>query len=193
MDFEKTFQKYGPTYMGVGWGSEESQNKRFSKICEYIPIKDDTNIVDIGCGYGALLQYMHNNLWNPYYYGMDRNKEALAYIRSKRSMTYTIDIRSTSMLKTLLDKIHTIDYIVCCGLFQHMPKLIGEDLIKVFIEYAPRSIISTRSDRSNRDKEKFVEWSLSDIEKVTRNVTNKFIIDHSYMRHDVTIVMDKET
>ena len=42
----------------VGWGSTDSQDKRFSVLTE-IGDLDNRTILDVGCGLGAYFDYIH--------------------------------------------------------------------------------------------------------------------------------------
>lgn len=63
---------YGPTPQGVDWSSPESQFIRFKqllKVCD--DNKNHFSINDYGCGYGALLDYMHSQNYQFSYFGYD--------------------------------------------------------------------------------------------------------------------------
>lgn len=63
---------YGPTPQGVDWSSPESQFIRFKqllKVCD--DNKNYFSINDYGCGYGALLDYMHSQNYQFSYFGYD--------------------------------------------------------------------------------------------------------------------------
>jgi SAM-dependent methyltransferase len=50
--------KYGQTPQGVDWNSEESQRLRFSQLCKIIGKSTRFSINDLGCGYGALYDFL---------------------------------------------------------------------------------------------------------------------------------------
>lgn len=76
--YERKIQIYGETARGVDWNSEQSQNLRFEKLCKVIEINNGQyTINDLGCGYGALLDYL-NTFYKPeFYYGIDVSKEMI--------------------------------------------------------------------------------------------------------------------
>ena len=61
--YEDRLSQFGPTPRGVDWNSAESQALRFDKLLELLvasPHQDDpaVSLLDVGCGYGALLDHL---------------------------------------------------------------------------------------------------------------------------------------
>jgi len=50
--------EHGPTPRGVDWNGEDSQALRFEQLCRIITTTGHFSINDIGCGYGALLDFV---------------------------------------------------------------------------------------------------------------------------------------
>jgi SAM-dependent methyltransferase len=50
-------QEHGTTARGVDWNSEESQNLRFTQLARVLP-SGHYSVVDYGCGYGALVDFL---------------------------------------------------------------------------------------------------------------------------------------
>ncbi len=50
--------KHGETPRGVDWNGEESQTQRFTQLCKIIPTTGQFSINDLGCGYGALYDFL---------------------------------------------------------------------------------------------------------------------------------------
>jgi SAM-dependent methyltransferase len=49
---------HGPTHRGVDWNSPESQELRFRQLLKVTANVASYSILDYGCGYGALLEYI---------------------------------------------------------------------------------------------------------------------------------------
>jgi SAM-dependent methyltransferase len=61
--YEDRLSQFGPTPRGVDWNSAESQALRFDKLLDLLaasPHQDDpaVSLLDVGCGYGALLDHL---------------------------------------------------------------------------------------------------------------------------------------
>jgi SAM-dependent methyltransferase len=75
--YQSKINEFGSTPLGVDWSSESSQNQRFEKLLKYIPLKENDSILDFGCGYGALLDYLKYRKMFPNYTGLDLVSEML--------------------------------------------------------------------------------------------------------------------
>ena len=54
--------EHGETPRGVDWNGEESQELRFDQLTQVIPQPAGFSLNDLGCGYGALFDYLNLNL-----------------------------------------------------------------------------------------------------------------------------------
>jgi len=69
--FSEKFNEHGSTPMGMDWNSDESQRRRFEQIAKVINPKETYSIIDYGCGYGALFDYLKEFGHNFSYSGFD--------------------------------------------------------------------------------------------------------------------------
>lgn len=63
--------QYGETPQGVDWNSEESQVLRFEQLNKVIGVSLGFSLNDLGCGYGALFDYLQSRYGNFTYNGCD--------------------------------------------------------------------------------------------------------------------------
>jgi len=71
--------EYGDTPRGVDWNSEASQRVRFDQLCRIIDPKLRVfSLNDLGCGYGALLDYLGESHENYSYLGVDVSHEMIS-------------------------------------------------------------------------------------------------------------------
>jgi SAM-dependent methyltransferase len=64
--------EHGATPNGVDWNNNASQEIRFNQLCKIIPDIDELfSINDLGCGYGALMNYLDINYKIRSYLGID--------------------------------------------------------------------------------------------------------------------------
>jgi len=63
--------EHGDTARGVDWNGEESQITRFEQLTRIILQKAPFSINDLGCGYGALLDYLNLHCRDFSYMGAD--------------------------------------------------------------------------------------------------------------------------
>lgn len=76
--YAKKLAEHGNTPRGVDWNGEESQIVRFAQLCKIIdPETPNFSLNDLGCGYGALLDYLRNKNVNCKYVGVDVSQEMI--------------------------------------------------------------------------------------------------------------------
>ena len=56
--YAERLRAFGPTPRGVDWNSAESQALRFGRCCRCWKAMENASIIDYGCGYGALVDYL---------------------------------------------------------------------------------------------------------------------------------------
>lgn len=66
--------RFGETPKGVDWNGVESQTLRFQQLCRIINRSDHFTINDLGCGYGALLDFLSDRYDSFTYRGFDISK-----------------------------------------------------------------------------------------------------------------------
>jgi SAM-dependent methyltransferase len=63
--------EHGETPRGVDWNGEEGQSMRFEQLCKIIDTSNHFSINDLGCGYGALYDFLSNKYEEFSYSGVD--------------------------------------------------------------------------------------------------------------------------
>lgn len=69
--YSEKLAEYGETSRGVDWNGEEGQTRRFEQICKIINTESYFSINDLGCGYGALYDFLVTKYDEPSYIGID--------------------------------------------------------------------------------------------------------------------------
>lgn len=62
---------HGETPKGVDWNGEGSQMLRFEQLCKLVDDHDQFSLNDLGCGYGALHDYLGSRFSGFFYSGFD--------------------------------------------------------------------------------------------------------------------------
>lgn len=78
--FTTAVNTHGATHWGVDWNSLESQVLRFQELIRVCP-SGDFSVIDYGCGYGALAQYLQEQRANCSYQGFDVSEAMIAHAR----------------------------------------------------------------------------------------------------------------
>ena len=78
--YEARLREFGPTARGVDWNGTESQRLRFAQLLQVLEPADRTGpveILDVGCGYGALVEHLREQALAIRYVGYDISEEML--------------------------------------------------------------------------------------------------------------------
>jgi SAM-dependent methyltransferase len=101
----------GPTPGGVDWNSVESQTTRYRQILKVCDKDEKFSVIDYGCGYGGMIDYMSMNGYEFQYIGYDPLKSmidmAQQLYRDRTDCSFTAD----------LDELQPADYLVSSGIF----------------------------------------------------------------------------
>lgn len=77
---------HGETPSGVDWNGKESQVLRFEQLCKIVKDKEEKNSInDLGCGYGALLEYLTYRYPITSYLGIDVSEEMIHSARNRHA------------------------------------------------------------------------------------------------------------
>jgi SAM-dependent methyltransferase len=69
--FNEKIEKHGATPLGVDYNGLEAQQIRFEQLARVIHPEMPFSLIDFGCGYGALFDFLHAKSWQFEYYGYD--------------------------------------------------------------------------------------------------------------------------
>ncbi|MEO8855749.1 MAG: class I SAM-dependent methyltransferase [Burkholderiaceae bacterium] len=69
--YSSKLAQHGQTPRGVDWNGEEGQMLRFEQLCELIEARDGFSFNDLGCGYGAIYDFLADRYARFSYVGID--------------------------------------------------------------------------------------------------------------------------
>lgn len=69
--------EHGITPKGVDWNSVESQELRFLQLCSVLRSYEAPSVLDFGCGYGAMLDFLNKSRSDIKYTGFDISEEMI--------------------------------------------------------------------------------------------------------------------
>jgi SAM-dependent methyltransferase len=111
--YDLKLAKYGMTPQGVDWNGLESQTLRFQQLCEVINMGSEPfSANDLGCGYGALFDYVRERFHQlAHYTGVDVSRAMVAAAEAR----VPSDARSRFIVGSAPDRI--ADYGFASGIF----------------------------------------------------------------------------
>jgi cyclopropane fatty-acyl-phospholipid synthase-like methyltransferase len=108
--YEWKLKEYGAIPQGVDWNSKDSQEFRFKHLLNLIKNNRDFTILDYGCGYGSLIDYMKNNYHNFGFTGFDSSN---AMIEQAKKLHPDSKINWINNI----DNLKKFDFVIASGVF----------------------------------------------------------------------------
>lgn len=109
--YKEKIQRFGPVPQGVDWNGNESQIIRFDQLTKIINEKSaDFSLLDYGCGYGALLDYLIDHRTNVRYTGYDISIDMIEAARALHN-------KKTAQWASGTSDLIRYDYVIASGIF----------------------------------------------------------------------------
>lgn len=102
---------FGATPQGVDWNGNEGQTQRFNQLTKMLPKELDFSIADLGCGYGALYDYLTEHYRNFNYYGYDISEQMLVHAINRYKNVHNAKFVHSSIIST------PVDFSIASGIF----------------------------------------------------------------------------
>ncbi|MHC8349689.1 class I SAM-dependent methyltransferase [Pseudomonas sp. RT4P38] len=109
--YSKKLALHGETPNGVDWNGEQGQALRFEQLCKVINGLQAFSISDLGCGYGALVDYLKNKNLPFSYLGIDISTEMIEAAKQRYMGAPEARFISASEPDSVAD------YVVASGIF----------------------------------------------------------------------------
>ena len=196
--YEKTFSEFGASSRGVDWGKDEDLVLRYENMLSVIKKESDTSasILDVGCGYGGLLDYAVDRGSELNYTGIDVAENMIDHAKNhhENGVFYLGDV-----LHHPFDQ--RFDYVVCNGILtQKLATTIREmdqfanALIRRMFELCNTGIVfNIMSNKVNFMAENL--YYRSPVEMLSfclDNLSSKVRIDHAYPLYEYTVYVYRE-
>lgn len=115
--YSSKLSQFGETPQGVDWNGASSQALRFEQLCKVIATPGHFSVNDLGCGYGALLDFLCDRYDSFAYDGFDISEEMVRTARNRHKDKELVRFE----VSTRPDRL--ADYSIASGIFN--VKLVG--------------------------------------------------------------------
>ncbi len=194
--FDKRIQEHGASPRGSDWNSETSQNTRFDQLLKVVETQS-FSLLDYGCGYGALADYLDAKGFDVNYYGYDILESAIETARQAHmDKPHAIFFTDKSQLPIC-------DYTVASGIFNFR----GEQSFENWTEYV-LSVLSEFNQLSRHGFSSNFLTKYSDADKMRpdlyyadplflfdyckRSFSKNVALLHDYRLYDFTLLVRKD-
>jgi SAM-dependent methyltransferase len=194
---EDQFEQGGTTPQGVGWNSVDAQQVRFEQVLRVLPSRREgiVSFNDIGCGYGALLDYLPDHGQSLDYRGYEVSARTLA--RAKE-----LHPESGSRTFKPLEQLSRAEYSVASGIFglkfAHTDEYWRRyvlDTLDLFDESSAHgfsfNMLTSYSDEDKKRPELYYADPCAIFDLCKRKYSRNVALYHDYTLYDFTIVVRK--
>lgn len=189
--------KFGTTPKGVDWNNSDVQYLRFAQLLKLIDTDKKFSLNDLGCGYGALADFIHANITTNFLYrGFDISEAMIDAAIQKNVHTPNVSFKLAQQPDIVSD------YSVASGIFnvrQDIPDKEWEqhisDTVHLLDEYSIRGFaFNCLTEYSDADKLKnylYYANPLAMFDYCKKVFSNNVALLHDYNLYEFTILVRK--
>lgn len=187
----KRHQQFGDDKAKIlGWQDKFSQVSRFEALCRDLQL-NDTSLVDIGCGYADLLEYLElKGIYLKHYIGIDQQKRFVSEARQRSFKTKADYIRG-DFSKLVLPK---ADYVIASGSLNYQSANPNHTVEMIDKMYRAANVACTFNllDEAKLPSMRMLEsHNKQGVLRYCRVLCAGSYLVEGYSDHDFTIVMPK--
>lgn len=197
--FTEKLETYGPTAKGVDYNGPEAQALRFEVLARIIDPSSPFTVIDYGCGYGALFDFLKSKNWQFEYYGVDLIEKMVLAARE----THSDD--PNAHFTTDESELPVADYLIAASVFNIKMDCSYDEWQKMVMETLPRmnalcskgfsfDMLTRYSDpdRMAARPDLFYADPLFFFDFCKRNFSRNVALLHDYGLYDFTILVRKD-
>ena len=194
--FDKRIQEHGASPRGSDWNSETSQNTRFDQLLKVIEMQS-FSLLDYGCGYGALADYLDAKGFDVKYFGYDILESAIETARNAH-----LD-KPHRVFFTDKSQLPICDYTVASGIFNFR----GDQSFENWTEYVlgvlnefnqlslhgfSSNFLTKYSDADKMRPDLYYADPMFLFDHCKRNFSKNVALLHDYRLYDFTLIVRKD-
>ena len=188
--YRNSIELHGMDVRALGWGSSDSQRKRFEQFKTLFGKEDKLDILDVGCGFGNLCEYLTVEGYKVNYTGMDFTPAMMMGVAMH-------GVKGKFLTMDLLDRwpfshLRAFDYVVASGLFSHRDYDYLEEAVTKMFEACWKGVafncLDKRAEEHRAHKDEFyADYRL--VYKICQTLTDSILVSEAYLPNDFTIYM----
>ena len=189
--YAERITRLGPVVQALGWRDALQQELRFEVFKEFISFHDQLSILDIGCGFGDLREYLIKICPGINYVGCDLSPEVIE-IAKKKNNGGIFEVRDIEF-NPYSD--NNFDYVCMSGIFNYKIKnniKYLEEMIKLAFKFSKKGIIfNLTTDYVDYKSEELFYYSPEDTFRLCMIISKSIILRHDYPLYEFTVFCKK--
>lgn len=194
--FEERIRAHGASPQGADWNSATAQEARFAQLLSVVKDAGQFSLLDYGCGYGALADYLEANGYSAAYVGYDMLESAIVSARehhaAKPGRTFYSDQA----------ELRPVDYVVASGIFnyrgsesfeswtEHVVQVLGS-MNRLSQRGFASNFLTKYSDADRMRSDLYYADPLFLFDHCKRHFAKDVALLHDYSLYDFTLIVRK--
>jgi SAM-dependent methyltransferase len=197
--FNGKIETYGATPQGVDYNGPEAQQIRFEQLVKVIDPSASFTVIDYGCGYGALFDFLQNKKWQFEYCGFDMLEKMVIAGRAAHVGL------SKASFQHLEEELVPADYLIASSIFNNKFEATEHEWQEMVLQTLQRmNGLCTKgfsfdmltkysdADRMALRPDLFFADPLIMFDFCKRNFSKNVALLHDYGLYDFTILVRKD-
>ena len=192
--YSEKISSFGATSKGVDWNGEESHFLRFEQLCKVLPKREKFSLMDYGCGFGALIDFLNEKEYLYNYYGFDISEDMINQAKTSYKSN------NISFSSTLPEDCY--DYTIANGIFNVKLDLSVEkwknhientllEINKISSKGFSFNILTSYSDEEHKKEYLYYADPLYFFDYCNKHFSKNVALLHDYNLYEFTIIVKK--
>jgi SAM-dependent methyltransferase len=193
--FADRLQRFGATPAGVDYRDAQAQEVRFRELCKVIS-EPSGSVLDFGCGYAGLLDFLRQQGFTGAYHGVDVSVEMIsaAAARHAGDTRASFEVGSTSSVKAdyvIASAIFNIRYKRSTAEWRTFVETTLEEINRVAIAGFSFNCLTSYSDPERMRQDLYYGDPCYYFDLCKRRYSRQVALLHDYGLYDFTIIVRK--
>lgn len=195
--YQERLAEHGATARGVDWNGPESQHLRFEQLARVVSDTTSFSVTDVGCGYGALFDFLNERFEQFSYLGIDISPDMLEAARHR------LQGHPNARFASAADKHDTADYNLASGIFNvrlgHDDEAWKTYLVSTLDDISQNSrrgfafnCLTSYSDQDRMQKHLYYADPCTIFDLCKRRYSRNVALLHDYGLYEFTIIVRKD-
>lgn len=190
--YKERIGKFGFTKSSLGWG-KLSQDLRFRALLNPLLTKGDESILDVGCGFSDLYDYLCTLDWRGKYTGLDISPDVMGITKKNKP---SLDLREVNILDNSFTE--SYDIIIACGIFNFKLtntdhyEYLSEMIVKMFDLSNVGVSVDFISGLVDYKNEHTFYADFERILSIVSRISKRFLLNHSYAPFEYSVTLFKD-
>jgi SAM-dependent methyltransferase len=194
--YDSKLGEHGLTPRGVDWNGEEGQVVRFQQLCKLLPIDNEFSVIDYGCGFGSMYDFLTQRWRNFQYVGYDISERMISAAKERHKAIDCVDYCSS------IPADFQADYCVASGVlnvkqtnlvdeWEHYCKHVIHELDARSRSGFAFNCLSSYSDVSKQRKDLYYADPTEYFRYCMQSFSGQVALLHDYQLYEFTIIVRK--